>query len=508
MKQAVKILIAEHDKVDLELLHFELEKIGFDYICETVKNEREFTQAIINFTPDVILSDFNFPTFSGMAAFNIRQQLASETPFIFVSGAIGEEKSVELIKIGVTDYVLKDKLFALNPKIARALKEYKEHQQKKKAEQKLAISEQRLSRAQQLAHLGSWALNNAASRLHLSEEAGCIYDIKPSLTGHSFETWLSFIHPEEKDLVYQKIQESRKSSQDFSVNCRIINKRGNVKHIYLEGKPEFDEDGKPTGLFGIVQDITQNVILENRLAKERSMRQREITAAVLSAQEKERASIGKELNNNLNHILSAIKLYIEMAKRDEANRQMLLEKSTIHIVKVIEKITMISKAVSHPDVYVGLINSIRILIDDMTTTEPVKFDLYDNDIDETLLDHRMQLTLFRIVQEQVNNIVNHAKASWATISLSREGSNIVLIITDNGRGTNTAKESKGVGIKNIKSRTELYNGKVAIESQPGKGYQLKVSLSLNGYLNKTELLEVSRPDGKAGEIHPKVNPEI
>src|SRR5258705_11426002 len=125
MKTDIKILIAEHDPHDLELLHHELKKSGIKYVSEAVQNERDYIYALVNFIPDIILSDYTFPSFNGPAAFKIREQIAPETPFIFVSGTIGEEKSIELIKNGVTDYALKDKLFTLHLKFIRALQESK-----------------------------------------------------------------------------------------------------------------------------------------------------------------------------------------------------------------------------------------------------------------------------------------------------------------------------------------------------------------------------------------------
>jgi signal transduction histidine kinase len=139
MSTKIKILIAEHDAVDLELLHNELKKSGINYIFQTVQNEIDYSNALKHFVPDIILADYTFPSFDGPTAFGIKERLAPDTPFIFVSGTIGEEKSIELIKNGVTDYALKDRMFTLTPKITRALKEAKVIQQKKITEQQRTI---------------------------------------------------------------------------------------------------------------------------------------------------------------------------------------------------------------------------------------------------------------------------------------------------------------------------------------------------------------------------------
>ena len=121
MSGKIKILIVEHDPNDIELIQYELKKGGISYISETVQNEKEYGKALKNFIPDIILSDYSIPSFSGLAAFEIKEKISPLTPFIFVSGTIGEENSIELIKNGVTDFVLKDKLFSLTTKFNRAL---------------------------------------------------------------------------------------------------------------------------------------------------------------------------------------------------------------------------------------------------------------------------------------------------------------------------------------------------------------------------------------------------
>jgi two-component system sensor histidine kinase UhpB len=488
MKTEIKILIAEHDPNDLELLHHELKKSGIKYVSEAVQNEQDYIYALGNFIPDIILSDYTFPSFNGPAAFKIREQIAPETPFIFVSGTIGEEKSIELIKNGVTDYALKDKLFTLHLKVIRALKESKEKEQKKKAEEDLILSEGKLARAQQLAHMGSWELDFSGNIMRWSEETCRIHGVSPDKNRLSFKTWLSFIHPEDLGFASEKLKIAVDSLLDFSIDYRIVHGNGIVRHIHSESKPEFDANGKPSGLYGTSQDVTEMVLLENKLMAERRTKQSEITAAVLTAQENERADIGRELHDNLNQILGATKMYIELAKKDEENRAMLLQKSSVCIVNVIDMIRKISKTLASPGVQVGLFNSIKVLIADLIMAHPIEIQFRESNIKEEYLNEKLKLTVFRIVQEQMNNILKHSKATMAVIRLSRHENELILRISDNGSGTDILKEIDGVGIQNIKSRAELHNGAVTIVSNPGKGYKLKVALSLNGYMDKPAVL--------------------
>lgn len=141
---SLKILILEDTLSDADLLIWELKKSDKDFIFEIVQNREAFVKALNEFNPNLILSDYNLPSFDGLHAFQIKQQQKPEIPFLIVSGAIGEEKAVELIKNGVTDYVQKDKLFTLNQKIERAIKEVEEKKEKEIAEEKIKTQNKKL----------------------------------------------------------------------------------------------------------------------------------------------------------------------------------------------------------------------------------------------------------------------------------------------------------------------------------------------------------------------------
>ena len=118
-----KILIVEHDSNDMELIQQELKKGDVNYITEMVQTETEYKKAIHTFQPDIILSNYTFPSFDGLTALKIREKLVPETPFIFISESIDKENADALIKNGVTGFVLKEQLFTLSDKINRALHE-------------------------------------------------------------------------------------------------------------------------------------------------------------------------------------------------------------------------------------------------------------------------------------------------------------------------------------------------------------------------------------------------
>ena len=131
------ILLLEDVATDAELVERELEREGFAFNARRVATETGFADALDAFAPDIILVDYSLPDFDGMAALERAQAERPHVPVVFVSGAIGEERAIETLKQGATDYVLKDKLSRLGPAVRRALREAEERRARRRAEEAL-----------------------------------------------------------------------------------------------------------------------------------------------------------------------------------------------------------------------------------------------------------------------------------------------------------------------------------------------------------------------------------
>ncbi|MEP7256223.1 MAG: PAS domain-containing protein [Ferruginibacter sp.] len=288
--------------------------------------------------------------------------------------------------------------------------------------------------------------------------------------------WESCIHPDDKERVLKSLNKTIHSSTPlWEAEYRFKKADSTYAYVHDRGHIIYDKDKQALRMIGATRDITETVLLENKLVEERLTKQREITNAILTAQENERANIGTDLNENLNQMLVVIKWYIQMAKTDKDKRDVSLKKSTDYIAHVINEIRKISKTLVIPGIHLlGLFDNIKNLIEDIQEIDPVKIKFKTSGIDEEYLNEKMQVTIYRIVQEQLNNIIKHAGAALATISLYRHANEIILSVSDNGKGCNLLQEKNGVGIINIKSRAGLFGGIVIIKSKPSLGYELKV----------------------------------
>src|ERR1017187_211414 len=133
MSLPLRILILEDRPADAELVTRELRKAGFEFVAKTVATEKEFLAELRDAAPEVILADYSLPGYDGLSALAVVQKLCPETPFIFVSGSLGEEKAIETLHRGATDYVLKQRLPRLGPAVRRALQEREERRKREQA---------------------------------------------------------------------------------------------------------------------------------------------------------------------------------------------------------------------------------------------------------------------------------------------------------------------------------------------------------------------------------------
>jgi formate hydrogenlyase transcriptional activator len=166
MEEELRILILEDVLTDAELMGNELRKGGINFVSKLVKTREDFLRELKDFAPHIILSDYNVPSFSGPLAMEIVKEQYPDIPFIFVSGAIGEELAIETLKKGATDYVLKDRLPRLVPAVSRALREIEERTARQNAEEQLK------KRFKELEEFYDIAVGRELKMVELKEEIG------------------------------------------------------------------------------------------------------------------------------------------------------------------------------------------------------------------------------------------------------------------------------------------------------------------------------------------------
>ena len=238
------------------------------------------------------------------------------------------------------------------------------------------------------------------------------------------------------------------------------------------------------GLIFLVLLIVIFVFYKRKLAeRERTQKlEKQRFKAVIEAEEKERVRIAKELHDGLGQILSTAKLNVaglegNVDKEDEVlvNNSMNLIDDAVKEVRNISH-NMMPVALTNS----GLIPALEQLISKMNDSGLLTVESSFINMDARL-NSSTEIAVYRVIQEVLNNMIKHSKADKITVFLEKVSDRLNIKITDNGVGfdTNTIKESKGIGWKNIFSRVSLLNGNVDVDSSPGKGTNLLVSVPVS-----------------------------
>jgi len=328
-----------------------------------------------------------------------------------------------------------------------------------------------------------WRFFNLSSSLFcIAGDDGFLKHINPAFTfllGFNEEELLSrpyegFIHPDDKPAAIKKISELKNGKPVTYFQIRLLNYNGGYKWFsWTAFLPHANGD-----IYAIAQDCNEKVLLEEQLILQRIHEERSVMQAILHGQEMEKNEIGKELHDNINQMLTTVKLYYEMALTSKDLNNELIKKGTEILIMAIEEIRRLSKSLVVPGVdELDLSESIENLIDSIKEGKEIIINFSVSQNKE--LPGKIKLTIFRIIQEQVNNILKHANAKKIDIQISDSAGNIKLIIRDDGQGFDTSKKKQGIGLKNIISRAELYDGTVRIDSAPGKGCLLEVNIPSN-----------------------------
>ncbi len=250
-------------------------------------------------------------------------------------------------------------------------------------------------------------------------------------------------------------------------------------NVIKEGASDYILKDRLERLPNAVQNALDRRRTEEELARQHDLQQKLVLETSIQVQEKEREQIGKELHDNINQILAAAKLYLDIAVKDDDTRAEALDKCQRNLNLAMEEIRQLSQSLVAPSLGgMGLDLAFRKLLENFPLSASLQVDLDTTGYLDDIGDDGIKLTCYRIAQVQLNNIVKHSRAHNASIILTRTPNRLTLLIRDDGIGFNPAKKTSGIGLRNIRNRVNYYNGTLDLESAPGKGCTLTITIPL------------------------------
>jgi len=455
------ILIVEDNPSDLFLLEEMLRgsSLRFNHIF-LAERIGQASLLLKNEPVHLVLLDLSLPDSFGMDTLKAIRQWNAHIPVIVLTGLADSEAALKALQQGAQDYLVKGEYTE-----SLLVKSIEYSIERKKIEEKILLSEEKYRQMFYRNPVPMWI--NEVDTLQIIE----VNDAALETYGYSKEEFLS--------LTLTDIQVRPVAATELPVN---IASEALWEHRTRCGKRIIVEfTYSPVNYFGRsamqaqVNDITENIRLQNELAQQKQ----QLVDAVLSAQENERRVIGRELHDNINQILTALKLNLDLALDNKDQTEMFLLNSRKHVTLAMEEIRKLSKELIVPGNLkeLGLVLSIQDLLKETLQHTPINWHVKTEGVDEFSLSQEQKIAVYRIIQEQLSNIVKHAQASTIIIQLYAADNQVNLKVTDNGKGFDINQPRTGIGITNMKSRAELFNGSLKIDTMPGAGCTLEIVLN-------------------------------
>lgn len=280
MKNKLKILHLEDTPADAELVERELKKGKIQFEKLVVDNKTAFEKALTEFAPDIVITDHSLPSFDSLEAIRIMKQKGIKIPVILVTATVSDEYAVEIMKAGADDYILKDRLHRLPQAVLNAMEKYNLESAKEAVIDKLISSQLHLKEAQGITKIGSWETDLQTFNLKWSDQTHHIFGTDPKGFQVTYEIFLDFIHPDDRNKVITALENSLTSQSDTSVEHRIISTNGTLKHVIENWKIIQDDKGYPVRAVGTCQDVTERKLTEIDLLESREEMQTVFNASL------------------------------------------------------------------------------------------------------------------------------------------------------------------------------------------------------------------------------------
>jgi PAS domain S-box-containing protein len=492
MRPAVRILHLEDDPLDVRLIREHLSRSGLDVSIQAAGTREAFEAALAQSGFDVVLADYHVPRFNGLEALELVRRTAPKIPFIVVTGALGDERAVELLRSGATDFVLKDRLARLAPAIQRALADLAAHIEHEAVQAHLAQAHRLGKLAAEAARMGTWQLDIASGTLNCSEDFLTLLGVHRAAWPGTVRALEAAVHPEDVERLRHFYVHTGLPGRFVEVEFRIHKSDGEVRWMHSRGDCILEADGAPATFFGVMMDITKRKQIEAAL-RDTDRRKDEFLA-----------TLAHELRNPLAPIHNALLVLrgspVQSAETEQVHA--MLDRQVKHMIRLVDDLLDVSR------VTLGKIELKRAAVDlQMIVQSAVEMSRTFIEAGAHRLDIRLPaapiilegdvVRLTQVLSNLLNNAAKYTNAGGRIqLSAQIQDAHAVISVQDNGvgipelmldrifnlftqvEGTDAHdKAGLGIGLAMVRKLVELHGGEVEARSDgPGRGSEFIVRL--------------------------------
>ncbi|WP_028214094.1 PAS domain-containing protein [Paraburkholderia mimosarum] len=430
---------------------------------------------------DVALLDLGLPDAQGLDTYRTLHRQAPDLPVLVLTGLEDKSVGVQAIQDGAQDYLSKREIRPsdLSRVIRYALERHR-------AAMALRESEERFQLAISGATAGLWDWNPDTDAIYLSPHFREIlgYDVD-ELPGRT-QVLLDVIHPDDVEQIKASLAAHLERRCAYDVEYRIHMRSGEYRWIHSRGQALWDRAGRPYRMVGWIMDVTDRKRAEEALRESREELQ-QLSANIQHVREEEKTRIARELHDDLGQQLAALKLEVSrIDNRAEASMTALAGADLHDIYTLIDQLVVSVRRIAtdlRPAMLddLGLIPAVEWFSDQFSARYGVRV-IRQIDADDIDFQPETATVVFRAVQEAMTNVARHSGATEVMLRIARDGPNCIVNVADNGRGCPSGKRParNSFGLLGMRERAAALGGELRIQTAPGEGFALSISLPLAG----------------------------
>ncbi len=281
-------------------------------------------------------------------------------------------------------------------------------------------------------------------------------------------------HPDDRQRIAQSMRSTMQSAQNiWRSECRLLWNDGTYHDVIYSGHLIREEKTLQAIRFiSAFQDVSEVRHIQTKFYQKQLQQKQSLGITIIKAQEEERNRWAQELHDNICQVLTVSKLYLE--EMTTMYPDQLIVKTKDMVQGALNDIRQLSASLKPPAFgSINLQDSIEELHGNIARVSTFRFILHMEDLDEGFLNVDHKLMIYRIVQEQLNNITKYAEAREVRVQLWNNDKQFFIKVTDDGVGCNTKEVKTGIGLRNIQNRLQVFNGRMHLEGAPGAGCTLQ-----------------------------------
>ena len=349
--------------------------------------------------------------------------------------------------------------------------------ERRRAEEELRRSNERLEEAQRTAQIGDWEYDILAGKVTWSDEMYRIFGLDPEEYVPKAKSDEEFCHPDDAPALRKAYERFFATGEEIDIDYRIVTPQGAVKACRRRGRLIVDDRGTPSLAIGTTEDITERWLVEQQIM-EYQQRLQSLASQLTLTEERERRRIARELHDEVGQTLTSARIWLASAREisPDAERDAILDQVSQLLRQAIRDTRDLIFDLSSPLMNeLGLGAALGEWLDDQVGKKYGLQTEFIYDGKRFPLDDDMRAILFRCTRELLTNVIKHAQARRATVRLEDDGPLVRIVVEDDGIGydldatPDTMEREAGFGLFSIQERMADLGGSLEMRSEPGQG---------------------------------------